>query len=139
MLAYGSVPVGAGRGRSAVALQTMNALFAGMSPAWKRSTFSGVAVKSSARYRSNPVADVRTSVFPSGDQRGALLSMFAGEIRVGDPPLVVTTHTSDRRLFSASRTVVTVNATHLPSGDIAGWRTVVTRYQSASVNARLVD
>ena len=122
----------------------MNALFAGMSPTWNRSIFSGVAAKSlaryaaklSARYRSNPVADVRTSVLPSGDQRGVLLSMFDGEIRVGDPPPVAAIQTSDCRLFSASRTAVTVNATHFPSGDIAGCRTVATRYQSWSVKAR---
>jgi hypothetical protein len=40
-------------------------------------------------------------------------------------------------LFSLSRTVVTVNATSLPSGDTAGALTVVTLYQSAGVNARL--
>jgi hypothetical protein len=34
---------------------------------------------------------------------------------------------------------VTVNAIHFPSGDIAGWRTVTTRYQSASVKARFAD
>jgi hypothetical protein len=39
-------------------------------------------------------------------------------------------------LFSASRTVITVNATHFASGDIAGALSVVTLYQSPGANAR---
>jgi hypothetical protein len=50
-----------------------------------------------------------------------------------DPACVDATHTSECRLFSASRTVVTVIATHFPSGDIAGDPTMVTPYQSAGV------
>lgn len=39
-------------------------------------------------------------------------------------------------MFSDSRTVVTVNATHLPSGDTAGLETFVRRYQSPGAKAR---
>src|SRR5512144_2053869 len=74
---------------------------------------------------------------PVGDQRGLVLSVPGEVYRCGSPPAVLATQTSLWRLFSASRTVVTVNATRLPSGESAGELTVVRRYQSAGVNARL--
>src|SRR5262245_13922509 len=121
MLAYGSGELGDGRGgRSAAELQTMNALLSGIDPVWNRSTVSGAAAKLSARYRWRPPLEVTTSAFPSGDQRGVLLSTPTGVRRAGAPPPTGTIHTPDTRLFSLSRTVVTVNAIHLPSGDIAG-------------------
>jgi hypothetical protein len=39
-------------------------------------------------------------------------------------------------LFSATFTVVTVNATSRPSGETSGAESVTTRYQSFGVNAR---
>src|SRR6478672_28673 len=80
--------------------------------------------------------DVKNSHLPSGDQYGALLSVPGDVNRCGSPPAVGTTHTSLCRLFSVSRTVVTVTATRSPAGDIAGALSVVSLYQSASWKAR---
>jgi hypothetical protein len=76
--------------------------------------------------------DGKKRYFPSGDQRGALLSVLGDVKRCGSPPAVGTTQTSLCRRFSASRTVVTVTAIRSPLGDIAGALSVVSRYQSAS-------
>src|SRR5262245_21204098 len=97
----------AGLGRSALALHTVKDLLAGIDPDWNRSTRSGAAAKLSDRNRCNPPADVTTTVLPSGDHRGVLLSTPAGVRRVGVPPLVATIQTSESRLFCDSRTVVT--------------------------------
>src|SRR5689334_9323128 len=75
---------------------------------------------------------------PSGDQRGAKLSVLGEVNRTGAPPDVFATHTSRWYLLSRSFTVITVNATWLPSGDSVGCDSVETLYQSASWNARLV-
>src|SRR6476620_6108781 len=83
--------------------------------------------------------DVKKSHLPSGDHCGAVLSVPGDVNRCGSPPAVGTTQTSLCRLFSASRTVVTVTATRSPAGDIAGALNVVTLYQSASWKARGVD
>jgi hypothetical protein len=80
--------------------------------------------------------ELKSSSRPSGDQRGPLLSRLGLVRRVGSPPSVPTSQISECRLFSLSRTVVTVKATHLPSGDIAGALTVLSRYQSTAVKAR---
>jgi len=74
--------------------------------------------------------------FPSAEKRGFELSVLGEVYHVASPPAVGTTQTSLWRLFSLSRTVVTVNATSFPSGDTAGALRVVTLYQSAGVNAR---
>jgi hypothetical protein len=81
--------------------------------------------------------DVKYRILPSSEKRGLLLSNAGAVYRAGSPPCVGTTHTSEWRLFSASRTVVTVKATLPPSGESAGVLTVVILYQSAGVNARL--
>src|SRR4051812_24888824 len=81
--------------------------------------------------------DVKNRYFPSGDQRAALLSVLGDVKRCGSPPAVGTTQISLCRLFSASRTVVTVTATRSPAGDMAGALSVVSRYQSRSWKARL--
>src|SRR3954447_14567763 len=89
------------------------------------------------RFPFPPLRDeLKKRYFPSGDQRGLLLSVLGEVKRCGSPPEVGTTHTSLCRLFSASRTVVTVTATRSPLGDIAGPLSVVSRYQSASWKAR---
>ena len=80
--------------------------------------------------------DENSNILPSGDHRGAELSVLGEVIRIGSPPPVPTIHTSECRLLSASRTVAAVNATHFPSGDTAGPDTVVSRYQSFGVKAR---
>src|ERR1700738_4520129 len=80
--------------------------------------------------------EVKNRMRPSADQRGALLSVLGDVKRCGSPPAVGTTQISLCRLFSASRTVVTVKATRSPAGDIAGALSVVRRYQSASWKAR---
>ena len=80
--------------------------------------------------------DENSSHFPSGDQRGLELSYPGAVYLVDVPPALGTTQTSWCRLLSASLTVVTVNATRRPSGESAGALRVVTRYQSAGVNAR---
>src|SRR5690348_2562352 len=79
--------------------------------------------------------DVKYSTRPSSEYPGALLSVLGVVSRTGSPPVSGTIHTSECRLFSASRTVVTVKATFFPSGDSAGALTFVTLYQSAGVNA----
>src|SRR5881394_1300553 len=80
--------------------------------------------------------DVKIRYFPSGDQRGLLLSVLGDVKRVAAPPLVGATHTSRWYLLSRSLIVCTVNATRPPSGDIAGALSVVSLYQSAGVKAR---
>jgi hypothetical protein len=80
--------------------------------------------------------EVKSKWVPSGDHRGFELSYPALVKRWGAPPSDFTTQTSLCRLFSLSRTVVTVNATYLPSGDVAGEPTVVTLNQSPGVKAR---
>jgi hypothetical protein len=80
--------------------------------------------------------ELKSRYFPSGENRGFELSVLGDVYRVGSPPPTGTTHTSLCRLFSLSRTVVTVNATSLPSGETAGALNVVSLYQSAGVNAR---
>src|SRR5881397_2056214 len=80
--------------------------------------------------------ELKKRYFPSGDQRGAELSVPGEVKRCGSPPAVGTTQISLCRLFSASRTVVTVKATRSPAGDIAGAPTVVSRYQSAGWKGR---
>ena len=80
--------------------------------------------------------ELKSSSFPSGDQRGFMLSMLGEVNRCGSPPSVPTTQISEWRLFSASRTVVTVTATQRPSGETAEELSVVTRYQSLGVKAR---
>ena len=80
--------------------------------------------------------ELKSRYFPSGEKRGFELSVLGDVYRVASPPATGTTHTSLWRLFSASRTVVTVNATSFPSGETAGPLNVVTLYQSAGVNAR---
>src|SRR5688500_2564297 len=81
--------------------------------------------------------DVNRRYLPSGENRGFELSVLGDVYRTGCPPAVGTTQTSECRLFSASFTVVTVKATSRPSGDMAGDATVVRRYQSLGVKARL--
>src|SRR5687768_7885980 len=80
--------------------------------------------------------ELKRRYFPSGENRGFELSVLGDVKRVASPPLAGTTQTSLWRLFSLSRTVVTVNATSLPSGETVGAASVVTLYQSAGVNAR---
>src|SRR5690606_38983449 len=80
--------------------------------------------------------DLNNRYFPSCDQRGFQLSVPGDVERTGSPPAAGTTHTSEGRRFSAASTVVTGKATRLPSGDIAGELTVVTRCQSAGWKAR---
>src|SRR5688572_19889627 len=80
--------------------------------------------------------EVKSRYFPSAEKRGFVLSVLGEVKRTGSPPAVGTTQTSACRLFSDSRTVVTVNATRRPSGDTAGALSVVTLYQSAGVKAR---
>ena len=80
--------------------------------------------------------ELKISSLPSGDQRGLVLSTPGELKRCGTPPSVEAIQISEWRRFSDSRTVTTVNATSRPSGAIAGWRRVVTRYQSESANAR---
>src|SRR5688500_6585493 len=82
--------------------------------------------------------ELKSRYLPSGEKRGFELSVLGDVYRVASPPAAGTTHTSACRLFSLSRTVVTVNATSLPSGDMAGAESVVTLYQSAGVYARRV-
>jgi hypothetical protein len=74
--------------------------------------------------------------FPSGDQRGLLLSTPGEVSRIGSPPAAGTSHTSACRLLSAATSVVTVKAICFPSGETAGLLTVVTLYQSFGVKAR---
>src|SRR5690242_17184804 len=81
--------------------------------------------------------DVKNRYFPSPEKRGLLLSVPGEVYRTGWPPFVGATQISECRLFSDSRTVVTVKATRAPSGDSAGVLTVVTLYQSLKVMARL--
>src|SRR5688500_10975999 len=88
------------------------------------------------RLREPGRVDVKSKYLPSGEKRGFELSVLGEVYRVGSPPAAGTTHTSLCRLFSLSRTVVTVNATSFPSGETAGADKVVTLYQSAGVNAR---
>ena len=80
--------------------------------------------------------DAKSSSFPSGDQRGLLLSTPGEVSRIGSPPAAGTSQTSECRLLSATTTVVTVKATCFPSGETAGLLTVVTLYQSLGVKAR---
>jgi hypothetical protein len=80
--------------------------------------------------------ELKRRYFPSGEKRGFELSVLGDVYRIASPPATGTTHTSLCRLFSLSRTVVTVNATSFPSGETAGALNVVSRYQSAGVNAR---
>src|SRR6478752_4704865 len=80
--------------------------------------------------------ELKSRYFPSGEKRGFELSVLGDVYRVASPPATGTTHTSLCRLFSLSRTVVTVNATSFPSGETAGALSVVSLYQSAGVNAR---
>src|SRR5678816_210003 len=80
--------------------------------------------------------ELKSRYLPSGEKRGFEPSVLGDVYRVASPPATGTTHTSLWRLFSASRTVVTVNATSFPSGETAGPLNVVTLYQSAGVNAR---
>jgi hypothetical protein len=80
--------------------------------------------------------ELNNRYFPSAENRGFELSVLGDVYRVAEPPETGTTQTSLCRLFSLSRTVVTVNATSLPSGDTAGALSVVTRYQSLGVKAR---
>src|SRR5215204_103873 len=80
--------------------------------------------------------EVKKRYFPSGDQRGLLLSVPGEVQRSGAPPAVVATHTSLCRRFPASIARVTVIATRFPSGDTAGALTFTTRYQSRSIIAR---
>src|SRR6185312_9200316 len=56
---------------------------------------------------------------------------------IAEPPAVGTIQISLCRLFSDSRTVVTVIATFPPSGESDGALTVVTLYQSSGVKACL--
>ena len=83
--------------------------------------------------------DVKNSVRPSSDHRGAVLSNAGEVMRLEGPPATGCSHTSAWRLFSVSRTVVTVNAIRLPSGDNVGPATREIRYQSAGVKARPPD
>ena len=76
--------------------------------------------------------DVKKRYFPSGDHRGALLSVPGEVKRCGSPPAVGTTQISLCRLFSFSRTVVPVTATRSPAGEMAGALRVTRRYQSDS-------
>jgi hypothetical protein len=55
---------------------------------------------------------------------------------MGSPPPVGTIQTSECLAFPASLMVVTVKATRVPSGDMAGEDTLVRRYQSPGVKAR---
>src|ERR1051326_9135467 len=83
--------------------------------------------------------DVKRRNLPSGDQRGLLLSVLGEVKRTASPPDVGTTQTSWWYLSSRSLIVWTVNATRAPSGDMAGALSVVSRYQSLGVKARLAD
>src|SRR5689334_22935523 len=80
--------------------------------------------------------ELKSRYLPSAEKRGFELSVLGDVYRVASPPATGTTQISLCRLFSLSRTVVTVNATSLPSGETAGAESVVTLYQSAGVNAR---
>src|SRR5689334_18927821 len=80
--------------------------------------------------------ELNSRYFPSAENLGCELSVLGDVYRVASPPAIGTTQTSLCRLFSLSRTVVTVNATSLPSGETAGVDSVVSLYQSAGVNAR---
>src|SRR5688500_16717585 len=81
--------------------------------------------------------DVNSSSLPSGDQRGLVLSVLGDVKRRASPPAVGTTQTSRWYLLSFSSAVCTWKAICDPSGDIAGADSTESRYQSASVNARL--
>ena len=76
--------------------------------------------------------DVKKRYLPSGDHLGEVLSVPGDVNRCGSPPALGTTQISLCRLFSASRTVVTVNAIRSPVGETAGAVSVVSLYQSAS-------
>src|SRR5262245_55743074 len=80
--------------------------------------------------------DANNKYLPSAENLGCELSVLGDVYRVASPPAAGTTQISLCRLFSLSRTVVTVNAISLPSGETAGADSVVTLYQSAGVNAR---
>src|SRR5258708_33761989 len=73
---------------------------------------------------------------PSGDQRDRLLSVPGDVRRLGSPPVVDTIQTSLCRLLSDSRTVVSVNATRSPEGDMAGDAIVPLRDRSVGWKRR---
>src|SRR5690349_17154899 len=80
--------------------------------------------------------DVKIRYLPSADHRGLLLSVLGDVKRIGSPPLVGAIQISRWYLLSCSLMVCTVNATRLPSGDIAVLLSVESLYQSAGVKAR---
>ena len=80
--------------------------------------------------------ELKNRYLPSADHCGFELSVLGDVQRSGWPPALFTTQISLWRRFSLSRTVVTVIAMRLPSGDTAGALTVESRYQSASIMAR---
>src|SRR5688500_10507249 len=81
--------------------------------------------------------EVKSNSFPSGDQRGFVLSALGDVKRRGSPPSVGTTQIARWYLLSFSTAVCTWKAICDPSVDIAGALRTERRYQSASVNARL--
>ncbi len=83
--------------------------------------------------------EVKYSVLPSSDQRGAVLSNAGAVMRRDGPPESDWIQTSEWRAFLSSRTLVTVNARVFPSGDSVpppGRRIL---YQSSGWKARPVD